>query len=230
MTRIIWDAPSTRTYETGIDRCVIYPSGKPGSPWLGVRKIQEQYSGVETTDKYIEGRKYGTSIRSGEFKAKISSFTRPYEFYPCDGIMEIAKGLFVTDQPREMFGMTYRTLVGNDIVGDSYGYKIHMLYNVVATSVSATYTTDADTTSVTILEWDLNTVPYRQREFSYFRSGGDQTKIDWQKMVYRPVSHMIVDTRAVGPHHISLLEKVLYGTDSTEPELPTPSELLELIS
>lgn len=229
MTRVVWDALSTRTYETGIDRCVIYPSGKPGSPWPGIVKIQEQYIGSTVSENYLDGTKYRNTIGNAEFKAKISSFTRPYEFYQCDGILEIEKGLFVADQPRQMFGMTYRTIIGNDVVGDSYGYKVHILYNVIASPIAASYSTESNNPSPTLLEWDLTTVPYRHREFSYFRSGGDQTKIDWEKLTYRPVSHMIVDTRAIGPSNISILEKVLYGTDLTEPELPTPSELLELI-
>lgn len=229
MTRVAWDSLSTRTYETGVDRCVIYPSGKPGSPWLGVSKIQEQYPGAEVSDNYLDGTKYRTSVGHTDFKAKLTAFTMPYEFYACDGILEIGNGLFVHDQQREMFGLSYRTLIGNDTIGDSYGYKIHLVYNVLATPTSSSYSTESSSPAITSKEWELATVPYRHREFSYFRSGGNQTRLDRENTVYRPVSHMIVDTRAVGPSNISILEQVLYGTDLTDPELPTPSELLELI-
>lgn len=230
MTRLAWNQPSTRTYEMGIDRCVLYPSGSPGVAWSGITKVQEIYSGVDSNSNYMDGRKYRTTVGRGSYKAKLSAFSAPEEFLTCVGGLELADGLFAMNQPSQLFGLSYRTLIGNDVVATDYGYKIHIVYNVLATPNSFNASTLSDSPEAPVKEWSLSTIPYKEREYAYFRSSGNQTIIEHQRMGYRPTAHMVVDTRAVGPADIQLVEDVLYGTETTEPELPTPSELLELIS
>lgn len=230
MTRLVWDQPRTRTYETGIDRGVLYPSGKPGVAWQGLTKLQEIHSGLDVGSNYMDGQKYRTTVGKSDFKAKLSAYSAPEEFYTCLGAMEIGTGLFAMNQQRQLFGLSYRTLIGNDTEFTDYGYKIHLVYNVLATPSSNSHKTITSAAEAIVKEWNLSTIPYKEREFAYFRSGGDQTQIDRQRTVYKATSHMVVDTRAVGPAKVEHLEKVMYGTDLTEPELPTPSELLEIIS
>lgn len=230
MTRIVWDQLRTRTYETGVDRGVLYPTNSPGVSWPGLVRIDENYSGLDVNSRYFDGQKYATSIGKADFGATLAAYSYPEEFAACDGRLEIGSGLFAMQQPRQLFGLSYRTLIGNDTQGNDHGYKIHLVYNVLATPNGIADSTISSDPTPTVLEWTLNTIPYREREFAYFKSGGDQTKIEEQKEVYRPTAHMIVDSRAVGPAKLTHLENVMYGTDLTDPELPTPSELLEIIS
>jgi hypothetical protein len=230
MTRLDWNLPSTRTYERGIDRCVLYVSGKPGVAWPGLTRLEEIYSGVDANSNYMDGRKYRTTLGRANFRAKLSAFSAPEEFSTCVGALEIEPGLFAMNQPSQLFGLSYRTLIGNDVVGSDYGYKVHIIYNALATPGSFKNSTISDAPEAPTKQWTLDTIPHKERDYSYFRSGDDQTTLEHVETKYRPTSHMVVDTRAVGPHDIQLLEDVLYGTETTDPELPTPSELLELIS
>ena len=43
-----------------------------------------------------------------------------------------APGLSYYDQPSKSFNLSYRTRIGNDVEGTEHGYKIHILYNVIA--------------------------------------------------------------------------------------------------
>lgn len=229
MTRIVWDQFSTRTFQAGVDQCVIYPSGKPGIAWNGVTKIQESIDGATIDPNYLDGRKYRARPGNSSFSLRLSAFSAPEEFYRCLGTVEIRKGLLATEQPKQTFGFSYRTLIGSDRFGTDYEYKIHILYNVVATPLDASYSTMGQTVTPTVREWRFDTVPYFHHEYSYFRSGGDQKEIEVQGSVYAPTSRIVVDTRSVGPASVELLEKVLYGTEETEPEFPTPVEIFELI-
>lgn len=230
MVKLVWDQINNRTYELGVDRGVLYPSGKTGYAWAGLVSVQEIYTGIEADSKYFDGQKYRTYVGKGDFKLKVTSVGTPEALKRAEGIHEHGKGLYVTMQKKEMFGLTYRTLIGNDIRGEDYGYKIHIVYNCIATITGlSTSTITNDVPNVT-KTWDLISVPYRAREYAYFRSGGDQTNIEYVKMVYNPVSHLVVDTQAVGPSGIRYLEETLYGTDKTDPHLPKPAEVLELIS
>lgn len=230
MTRIEWDKPGTRTYETGIDRCVLFISGQKGVAWPGVTGFKEVYSGMDVESRHFDGTKYATFVGHRDFEAKLSALSAPEEFAVCDGKLELGEGFYAYNQPREMFGFSYRTLIGNDIRGTDYGYKIHLIYNALAIAKSIKYSTESKNPGLTMLEWDIYTKPYRAREYVYFRSGGDQVPIVEQKVVYRPISQLIVDTTAIGPERIDILEALLYGTGTTEPELPKPAEVLQIIS
>lgn len=229
MTRIVWDQFSTRTFQAGVDQCVIYPSGKTGVAWNGVTKIQESISGADSESNFLDGRKYRVRANNSSFSLKLSAFSAPEEFYHCLGTVEIRKGLLATEQPKETFGFSYRTLIGSDRFGLDYEYKIHILYNVVATPMDVDYNTTGKAAEPTVRQWRFDTIPYFHNEYSYFRSGRDQVEIQHQDNIYEPTSRIIVDTRSVGPAAVELLEKVLYGTENTEAEFPTPVEILELI-
>lgn len=162
-------------------------------------------SGADHSPSYFDEIKYLDWISSDDAKIKIDAFSVPEEFYECDGYKEITLGFFATQQPRFKFGMSYRTKIGNDLLSKDYGYKIHLIYNAIASPTSRTNTSTQDRSNPTTLSWVLNTIPPTST-------------------TRKPTAHLIVDSTKYLSSTIANLENILYGTTSTDPRLPSQSE------
>lgn len=228
MTRLEWGQTRMRTYEVGVDQGVLYPSAGLAVAWPGLIRVDEVYANQDVEDEYFEGRKFATTVSKSEFQAKLQAFSAPKEFAPCEGHLSLGPGLYATHQMRDRFGFSYRSLVGNAVEGTEYGYRIHIVYNAVAIPSTTEYSTLAASVNPTVREWTIKTVPFYKLEYAWFTSP-DNSELVPRGSVHRPVSHLTVDSRSVSPQTLAYLEQVLYGTDITEPELPTPTELLEII-
>lgn len=211
MTRLTWDAQGARYFETGIDRGVLYPSSGNGVAWPGLIAISESPSGGEPRPYYMDGIKYLNISAAEEFVANIEAFYAPAEFAECDGSVQIQNGLFVTQQPRKAFGLSYRTKIGNDIDGSEHGYKIHLVYNALAAPASRDYVTNGDSIEPTAFSWDIETLPLSLTG-------------------YKPTAHLIVDSRTTDPVLLTQVEDLLYGTESNVPTLPTPNDLVVMFT
>lgn len=205
MAKLEWDKNGQRLYEAGVDRGVLYPQSGSGFAWNGLVAINDSSSGGENKPYYIDGLKYYSEPTGSEYKATLEAFTYPDKF---DEINGSAKDLSLSyqDQDREEFGLSYRTMVGNDTVGLEYGYKIHMVYNAIATPMESPYTTSGDPEDPANFTWGITARPER---------------IPGRK----PTSHLIWDTTKARKFKTDELESILYGTKSTAPRLPTPDEL-----
>jgi len=146
-----------------------------------------------------------------EFVATIEAFTYPVEFEACDGSEEIFNGLFLTQRPRQSFGLSYRTKIGNDVNGLEHGYKIHLVYNALAAPSNRVNSTIDDSVDPETFNWSISTRPI-------FVPG------------YKPTSHFVVDSRFTDPLVLADLEAVLYGSDMETPHLPTQEELFNLFA
>lgn len=213
MTRLDWNAPGSKVYEAGVDRGVLYIDGLPGVPWVGLVSVSDSPSGGDTKPYYIDGVRYLNISAPSEFGGTLEAYTYPDEFEDCDGAEQLANGLKIQNQKRKEFGLSYRTLVGNDTEGQSHGYKIHLIYNVLAAPSEKQYNSTSDSAEIDTFSWDLST---RQAKFVDDAFG---TRIG---------SHLILDSRVIYPWALEAVEKVLYGSDTEEPRLPTPRELLDL--
>lgn len=211
MPRITWNNPGTRFYETGVDRGVLYVGTSPGVAWPGLVSISETPSGGEPKPHYIDGVKYLNLAKVEEYEATVEAFGCPREFLICDGTSEIHTGLYATQQPRSLFGLSYRTLIGNDADGSDHGYKLHLVYGALAAPTTRTYATTGDKTEPSKLSWSISTLP------------PSVTGI-------RRTSHYLVDSRYASPAVLSELEDFLYGTDSQYAALPTPTELISMFA
>ena len=117
---LVWDQSGDREYEAGVDRGVLYPFDAQSSlydkgvAWNGLVEVDEKPDGASDNPQYADNIKY-ISIRSAEtFGGTIQAFTYPVEFGACDGTSSPHAGVSVGQQPRTMFGLCYRTKVGND--------------------------------------------------------------------------------------------------------------------
>ncbi len=225
MARITWDDVGERFFETGIDRGVFYSpnhmvdisgggEGDPiyragGFPWNGLVSVDEN-SNVTSTPIYFDGNKIIDIVNPGNFSADLKAFTYPDEFQEFDGFSEMLPGISVDNQNRNYFGLSYRSLIGNDISGKDKGYKIHILYNLIATPNTVSRETIDSNIQPFNFAWTLTSKP---------------VKIFGK----RPAAHLTIDSTKVDPTSLILIEDMLYGDTNTS-YLPSISEVMEMIS
>lgn len=228
MSKIIWDAVGEHRYETGVDHGVLYQvtnTGKytDGVAWNGLTSVSESPSGAEAQKQYADNMNYLTLYSAEEFGATIEAFTYPDEFEQNDGSATMAPGMTIGQQPRKGFGLCYRTKVGNDIKGDEYGYKLHLLYGCRASPSERGYSTINDSPEAITFSWELTTTPVQIAE----HEPSAQVVIDSTKMTSEQLENL------------AILEKVLYGQDATTgqdaqeattPTLPLPSVVAGILN
>lgn len=208
MAELVWGGIGQRYFESGIDRGVLYPRVGPGVAWHGLTAVNEKADGGSPRPFYADGFKYLNLSSAEEYSASISAFSAPPEFAACDGTQSILNGLFITQQRRQQFGLSYRTRVGNDNDGADHGYKIHLIYNALASATSRNYQSIGSSPAPVNLTWDITTTAP-------------------EITGYRPSAHFIVDSRYTPKVLMSQFEGMLYGTAMTEPFLPSITQIME---
>ena len=208
MATLVWDKVGERIFQTGVDRGVLYLHDGTAVPWNGLVDIEEG-SNSELKSFYLDGVKFLDSLSPGDFIGKLKAFTYPEEFDEVNGIANVSPGLVYYNQPPKSFNLSYRTKIGNDIEGLDYGYKIHILYNLIANPDSQSYSTLKDSgIDATEFSWSLTGTPPKIEKF-------------------RPTVHISFDSRNTPPDILEMLEDKLYGTETSEPGLPSIQEVAE---
>lgn len=209
MSSIEWDGVGDRVFEVGIDRGVLYPPKGEGVPWNGLIRVSQGTDGGGPEPYYIDGFKVRNEVTPEEYVGAIEAYTYPEEFSELNGDMSSGGGLYYGQQKRDEFGLSYRTLIGNDVSGDQHGYKIHLIYNVRVAPSNEEYGTNAATLEPVNFSWSISTRPE-------FISGR------------RPTSELIIDSRKTPKDLLKRLENLLYGTKNTTPKLPSMWDVVEL--
>lgn len=214
--KLIWDNVGERTYETGVKMGVLYPIDESGEyskgvAWNGLTKVSESPSGAETTDLYANDSKYLSLLSAEKYAATISAYTFPDEFAECDGSAEITAGVRVGQQERKSFAFCYRTVLGNDVKGDSYGYKLHMVYGCKASPSSKEHTSVNESPEAVEMSWEINSTPISVEGVS------------------KPVYTIEIDSTKVKKENLEALEKIIYGSDEADARLPLPAEVFEIM-
>jgi hypothetical protein len=208
MTRLVWDQTGVRFYENGVSRGVFYGSDSKGIPWNGLSSIEET-NDDSLEPLYFDGYKYGELVTLGDFKGKLTAFTYPDEFLLYEG-MDVRKGgFYLANQPKSRFGLSYRTEINSDVEVGS-GYKIHLLYNLIAIPSDKTYETLSLDTDPVDFAWEISGIPEHIDKF-------------------RPTSHVVIDSRKMDPLMLLDLENLIYGTDETDPLLPDLNGLVTFV-
>ena len=199
MSRIEWDKTGERLYETGTDRGVLYVAEgttyPAGVAWNGLTGVDESPSGAEANAQYADNIKYLELRSAEEFGATITAYTYPDEFEQCDGSAEPVEGMYIGQQARKRFGLSYRTLIGNDVDGNEHGYLLHLIYGATASPSQRSYTTVNDSPEPIEFSWEITTTPVNI-------SG------------YKPVAHIRINSTKADPEKLAVLESVLYGTNA----------------
>lgn len=217
MTTLVWDKIGERIYQSGVDHGVLYLRNDEDDetitavPWNGLTGIEES-SNSELRSFYLDGIKYLENLTPGDFLGKLKAFTYPDEFDLVNGIANPVPGLAYYEQPSKSFNLSYRTRVGNDVEGIEHGYKIHILYNILAVPDSQGFETFQDSGIQPIeFTWSLTGTPPKLEGF-------------------RPTVHVSMDSTKISPDAFEQLEIILYGTIGTDPYLPTIEEITSLFS
>ena len=220
MALITWDNTGERLYETGVDRGVLYtydPEDKEyaeGVAWNGLTAITESPTGAEPTPQYADNIKYLKLMSAEEFGFTIEAFTYPEEFELCDGTASPLEGLTFAQQARRTFGLSYRSLIGNDVEAQDHGYKIHLIYGALASPSEKSRTTVNDTPEAMGFSWTATTTPVALPA----------------DLKMRPTAHIVADSTKMTPANLASLETILYGGETESGKLPLPEELLDLLT
>jgi hypothetical protein len=212
--KIVWDATGEKTFETGVDHGVLYVMDNGAYPngvaWNGLTAVTESPSGAEATPLYADNIKYLNLMSAEEFGATIEAYTYPDEFMQCDGSAEVTTGVYIGQQDRKVFGMSYRTTVGNDTDGNNHGYKLHLIYGALASPSEKAYATINDSPEAITFSWEVKTTPVPVTG-------------------HKPTASLVIDSTKVDKEKMALLEAALYGSEEKAAYLPLPDEVVTLI-
>lgn len=215
MAKLIWDATGERFYETGVKNGVLYVADAQGTypkgvAWNGLTAVTESPSGAEPSPLYADDIKYLNLMSAEEFGATVEAYTYPDEFAQCNGEASLVEGVIIGQQPRKTFGMAYRTVLGNDVANENYGYKLHLIYGAVAAPSEKAYATINDSPEAITFSWELTTTPVSVNGF-------------------KPTASLTIDSTKVDPTKLASLEDILFGNETTEARLPLPDEIATLM-
>lgn len=223
MAKLSWGGTGERRYENGVDRGVLYPISSSGTydegfAWNGLYTVTESPSGAEPNKQYADNRVYVNLRSAEEFGGTIEAFTYPDEFGQCDGTAEPVPGVAVGQQNRKPFGLCYRTKVGNDLNAEA-GYKLHLAYGCTAAPSEKAYNTVNDSPEAATFSWEFTTDPVNV-------TGNDPGT----GKPYKPTALLVIDSTKVDADALTALEDLLYGTVGTDPQLPSPTDVIALFS
>lgn len=215
MAKLVWDQIGEKIYETGAKNAVLYPidnnnTYSNGVAWNGLLGFDENPSGAEPTKLWADNINYVTMYSAEEYGGTIRAYTYPDEFEPCDGSAVAADGLTIGQQNRQAFGFCYRTEIGNDTMGEEYGYKLHLVYGCKASPSSKTHDTINDSPSAVEFSWEITCTPVNVTGF-------------------KPTCVMEVDSTKATEANLKNLEDALYGSLSGNARLPLPDEVITIL-
>ena len=215
MAKLVFDEVGKRIYETGVSKGVLFVQDETGAypkgvAWNGLTAVNESPTGAEANDQYADNMKYLSLTGAENFEGTIEAFSSPAVFDVCDGMTEIATGVNAHQQNRKSFGFAYQSIIGNDIKQNEYGTKLHLWYGCKAAPTERSHSTVNDSPEPANPSWSITSTP-----------------VDVPG--HRPTSVLTVDSTKAKPEKWSALIDAIYGTDSSEPYLPTPAQVIQLM-
>ena len=215
MAKLIFDEVGKRFYETGVSKGVLFVQDETGAyplgvAWNGLTAVNESPSGAEANDQFADNMKYLSLTGAENFEGTIEAFYSPSEFDVCDGMIEVAAGVNAHQQNRKAFGFAYQSIIGNDIKQNDFGTKLHLWYGCKAAPTERANATVNDSPEPANPSWSITSTP-----------------VDVPG--HRPTSVLTIDSTKATPAKWKALMDIIYGTDSTAPYLPTPSQVIQLM-
>ena len=213
MVVLAWDEVGERTYETGVDKGVLYtPDGTgayvTGVAWNGLVSVTETPGGAEATPTYADNIKYLNLVSAEIFGATVEAYTYPPEFDQHDGrttpnvrVWWLGSRLGSSSAFRTVpvTATTSRAMTSR--------YKIHLVYGCLATPSEKAYNTVNDSPEAITFSWEISTTPVPV-------TGA------------RPTSLIVIDSSLVNPTDLTAFETILYGAMAVAPALPAPDVVI----
>ena len=215
MTKLEFDKTGERYYETGAKNAVLYPLSSTGTydegvVWNGLTAVTHSPEGAEPTDLWADDMKYATMRSAENFNCTIEAYQYPVEFNECNGLASPIEGMFIGQQTRKSFGLSYITQIGNDVT-PNVGQKLHLLYGLSASPSELPYQTMNDSPEAITMSWECTSTPVNV-------SG------------YQPTSEITLDSRDLGDEAWTALIDKLHGDSSAgSATLPLPDEIKNII-
>jgi hypothetical protein len=213
MALLTWDGAGKRLYETGVDQGVLYIPDANGAytngvAWNGLVGVTESPTGAEANAQYADNTKYLNLYSLEQYEATLEAFTYPDEWNQFDGNGTGAgyPGVTIGQQVRKSFGLSYRTKLGNDLLGDDYAYKLHLVYGLKASPSEKAFTTINDSPSPITFSWSMQSTPAAT-------TGRAATSL------------LTIDSSKALSANLTALNNILYG-NSGNPQLPTPDVVI----
>ena len=201
--KLLWDQIGEKRFETGVDRGVLYPivngAYPKGSVWNGLTSVSESPEGGDAQDFYADNIKYGSLRGAENFNGTIECYTYPDEWKECDGRRTLAQGVTIAQQNRKAFGLSYRSLLGNDTDLLDYGYVIHLVYNATASPSEKQRQTVNESPEAQTFSYEFKTTPVGVSKVANAKA----------------TSHIEIDSTKVSAAALAAIEQVLYGTAGT---------------
>ena len=146
-----------------------------------------------------------------EYGCTIEAYTYPEEFEQNDGSATLKPGVYVGQQARKLFGLCYRTLIGDDVKLTEKGYKLHLVYNCLASPSERAHATVNDSPDAANPSWEVKTTPVEVTGM-------------------KPTATITIDSTKADATRLTALEDILYGTSEVEPRMPYPNEIATLMA
>lgn len=216
MPKLQWDQVGERLYETGTSKGVLFTQKSTGGyesgvAWNGLVSVKKSNDGAEPNAIYADNIKYLELMSAENLKGSIDAYTYPEEFEACDGSASVNPGVYVGQQSRTPFGLAYSTIVGNDTLGNSYGEKIHLIYNAKVSPSERAYETVNESPAAITFSWEYTTTP-----------------VDLSDIGLDPSAGITISKVEVGEVAFKALQEVLYGTEIVPSRLPSIQEVIAL--
>lgn len=201
--KAVWDQIGEKKFETGVDRGMLYPIVNGAYPrgvvWNGFTNVNESPEGGDAQDFYADNIKYGSLRGAENFGGTVECYTYPDEWKECDGRRSLLPGVTVAQQNRKAFGLSYRSLIGNDTDLLEHGYKIHLIYNASASPSEVSRSTVNESPEAGSLSYEFKTTPV------------PITVVDGLKAT----AHLEIDSTLVTAAQLTAIENILYGQAGT---------------
>ena len=215
MAKLVFDELGKRFYETGVSNAVLFVQADNGTyptgvAWNGITAANESPSGAESNDQYADNIKYLSLTGAEKFEGTIEAFSSPKEFDECDGMATIVKGVTAHQQNRKSFGFAFKSILGNDVKGNEYGYKLHLWYGCKAAPSERSHATVNDSPEPQNPSWSITSTP---------------VPIPGHK----PASVLTITSTEVDAAKLAKIEEAIYGSDDANSHLPTPQEIIAML-
>jgi hypothetical protein len=210
---VAWDVLGTHTFERGLDRGMLYlqqSSGlySDGVSWSGLTSVSLSQNNTGFEPIYYDGYKITDVFNKSYVSGTISAFSYPDLMTYAEGGDDQTNFITINGQNFSRFAMSYRTQNSHDL-NESAGYKIHILYNMVAQRTSRDFATINDSSNAYEFTWDFSCTPA------------------FAGATLKPTSHVVIDTRKVSAGNVTLVENNLYGVAGVSPaNVPTIPTLI----
>lgn len=210
MAELIWNQPSDKTFEAGVDRGVLYLESGKAIPWSGLTSVEDGGTS-DTKNFYLDGQKYLSIVSARDWEGTIEAYTYPDEFGELLGIEEVGDGLFLDSQMPGRFNLSYRTMVSAPAFETRAHYKMHLIYSAMASLGEFTYNSLGDGAADPVtFKFEISAIPQ-------VIAG------------HRPTAHVIIDTRTLDDTTRAALESLVYGDRFQNASFPTLSQLVDLL-